>query len=70
MREYRDDDIVFWIVRWSDYLTCNNHSHVIVHVLDDLEGCVDARGFGEGFQEGNVAFLGTRIGSIAFLWSG
>jgi hypothetical protein len=32
-------------------------SHAIIHVLDDLEGGVDAGGFCEGFHEGVVPFL-------------
>jgi hypothetical protein len=27
----------------TDYLTCNNHSHNIIHVIDDLEGFVLVR---------------------------
>jgi hypothetical protein len=35
----------------------NNYSHTIIHVLDDLEGGVDAGGFGDGFYEVIVPFL-------------
>ena len=38
-------------------LTCNNHCHTIIHVLDDLEGGVDAGGFGKGFHEGIVSLM-------------
>jgi hypothetical protein len=33
----------------TDDLTCNDHSQTIIHVLDDLEGNINAGGFGVGF---------------------
>jgi hypothetical protein len=40
MREQRDDDIEFLAVRYPNYPTCDIHSQVIFHVLDDLKGNV------------------------------
>jgi hypothetical protein len=34
-----------------------SHSNACVYILDDLEGSVEAGGFGEGFHEGIVPFL-------------
>ena len=34
-----------------------DHGHAIIHVLDDMEGGVDAGGFGKGFYEGIVPFM-------------
>ena len=31
-----------------------DHRHAIVHMLDDLEGCVDTGGFGEEFLGGKI----------------
>ena len=33
------------------------HAHAIVQVLDDLEGSVDAVGFGDGFHGGIVSLM-------------
>jgi len=57
MREYPDDDVGFLAVMYPDYLTCNNHSHVIIHVLDDLKSAIDEGSFGEGVHEGIVPFM-------------
>lgn len=41
------------IVRHANF----DHAYPIVYVLDDLEGSVDAGGFGEGFHEGMVPLM-------------
>ena len=57
MRKYQDDDIGLLAMGEPDYLTCNNHSHVIGHMLDDLKSGVDSGGFSVGFHESNVPLL-------------
>ena len=37
----------------SQYTASLYHSHTIIHMLDDLEGSIDAGGFGDGVYEGN-----------------
>ena len=39
------------------HTTSLDHIQTIVHVLDDLEGRVDAGGFGDGFHEGIVPLM-------------
>jgi len=39
---------------------CSGHCPAIVHVLDDLEGDIQAGGFGKGFREGMVPFLAVK----------
>ena len=34
-----------------------DHAHTIVHMLDDLEGSVEAGGSGEGFRKGFVPLM-------------
>jgi hypothetical protein len=55
MREHRGDDIVLWAIWEPDYLTCNNHIHVIVHVLDDLKSSVEEEAFVRDFMRVLVA---------------
>ena len=38
-------------------ITCYNHSYVLVHALDDMEGGIDAVGFGDGFHKGTVLLM-------------
>jgi hypothetical protein len=42
------------LLRYSLSLQASTTFHAIVHMLDDLQGVVDAGGFGEGFHEGIV----------------
>lgn len=56
MREYQDDDTGLWAMRLPTNITCDNHSDTIIHVQDDLDYSISARGFGNGLHEG-IVFL-------------
>ena len=47
-----------------------DHGHAVVHLLDELEGNVDAGGFDDVFYVGIALFLGTHLESTAFLQRG
>ena len=47
-----------------------DHGHAVVHLLDELEGNVDAGGFDDVFYVGIALFLGTHLESSAFLQRG
>jgi hypothetical protein len=49
--EQLEDDKGLSAVKEPDWLTCVNHSHIIIHMLDDLEQAAHSKGKGSGFHK-------------------